>query len=225
MLYNPIGNVAASRGVDFGPWINTPLDSLIPLSVVFIIPYTGLWALPIAMLVMLSRRSSVSGSDMLRISVGFGSLMMICYIFWIAFPMQVSLRADEDTLKSRGWMGSFTWLTYQNASSWNCLPSFHVASPWIMCRIIQLYCGKVPTWAKVLTIAVIMATVAIRIHYLLDIAGGILVSEAVYRFVLTPLQKRRALEDVPRSHVVSIAIALAFVGFLSVSLLNLYFSL
>lgn len=223
MFYNPIGNVAASRGVDYGPLLNTPLDSMVPLSVVFIIPYTALWALPIAMLVMLSRRASVTPADIRRFSVGFGSLMGVCYLLWIAFPMQVTLRADEETLTSLGWMGSFTWLTYQNASMWNCCPSFHVASPWFVCRIMWMYCDKVPIWVRVLTVGVIMATVFIRIHYLLDIVGGILVSEGVYRFVLVPLQKRRALEGISRTQVVCFAIALGLAGVGVVLLLGRFF--
>lgn len=196
-FYNTIGDLASLRGVDFGPWLATPLDRLIPFSALFIIPYTAIWLLPIYMVVRLKRQDGFTVQQMRRVSGAFVALILVCYALWIAFPMQMNVRAAEGLLVDGGLLGQFTQFTYQNATPWNACPSFHVAAPWLICRILSLYTGKVPVPIACLTAAIFLATVGIRIHYLLDIVGGILVAETVHRVVLLRLEQAKSLALVP----------------------------
>ncbi|MCI5145134.1 MAG: hypothetical protein D3923_06285 [Candidatus Electrothrix sp. AR3] len=50
MLYNPIGQLAAQRGVDFSSFIKTPLDPLIPSLPVFVLPYIFIWFFPVVLM-------------------------------------------------------------------------------------------------------------------------------------------------------------------------------
>jgi hypothetical protein len=195
MYYNTIGDITALRGVDFGPLLVTPLDHLIPFSVFFIIPYTAIWILPIYMLVRLKRQDNFSETNMRRITLAFLALIIACYTLWIAFPVKMSLRLDHGTLADYGMLGKLTLITYQNATAWNACPSFHVAVPWLICRILKQYTGKLPAAVGWLTVAIFMATVGIRIHYLFDIVGGVMISEAVYRAVLRPCEAANVLQQ------------------------------
>ncbi|MCI5224999.1 MAG: phosphatase PAP2 family protein [Candidatus Electrothrix sp. AR4] len=85
-------------------------------------------------------------------------------------------------------MDEWVLRNYEVASLWNACPSFHVASPWFLYRVLRHH---VPGYHPVflfLALSIMASTVFIRIHYLADIVGGILISELIFRVILSRLE-------------------------------------
>ena len=199
IYYNTIGELASLRGVDFSSWLVTPLDHQLPFAPIFIIPYSAIWLLPVYMVLRL-HRAGVTVQQIRRISVSFMGLILACYAFWLLFPVKMSMRME---LEPGGWLTGLTAFTYHNATAWNAFPSFHVAAPWLICRVLGHYTGKLPAGVVLLTGAIFLATLGIRIHYIADIAGGILIAELVYRVLLVRLEKADALARIPSRRMIT----------------------
>ena len=117
-------------------------------------------------------------------------------------------------------MGDLVLLNYQNATVWHACPSFHVVAPWLFYRAAQLYGAPWLRSLLVLFIAIACSTVMIRIHYLADIAAGLLVGEAAFRFVLRPLEKRDAFAKIPSRVVVPVYAGLVLLAAASLFVLR-----
>lgn len=191
-LYNHLGDLAARRGVNFGPWLELPADARVPFLPVFVLPYLFVWFFPLVLLGYLAWHRRFDPLPCRRISVAMLVLMLACYALWIAFPVRVDLRLDGAALAEAGVLGDLVRFNYERASQWNACPSFHVAGPWFLYRAVGLYVPRVPRTFLFIVLAIAASTVLIRIHYLLDIASGLLVSELVLRGVLQRLERAEA---------------------------------
>lgn len=179
-IYNTIGGIAAARGVDYGPLLEIPLDARIPLVPVFVLAYLLVWPFPLALVAWTILERGVDQALFRRLSLSLLVLMLACYALWILFPVYVDLRVGEAELARHGWLGDLVGFNYGRASHWNACPSFHVAGPWLLCRVVPLAARSGRWIFRGAVLAIIASTVLIRIHYLLDIAFGILVAELVY---------------------------------------------
>ena len=211
LFYNAVANaVTARRGADYGPVLATWLDERVPLVPLMVFPYMIAWVYPLFLVGGLVAKEEVGVVVVRRIVVSALLLELVCYALWIAFPVKFSMRVDEAELAALGWLGSLVRLNYENATAWHACPSFHIAGPWLFFRAAQLYRIRFVRTLLFVFIAIALSTVTIRIHYVLDIAGGLLVSEAAYRFVLLPLERRAVLGGIrSRTVVVAYAILLA----------------
>ncbi|MGL5741666.1 MAG: phosphatase PAP2 family protein [Legionella sp.] len=72
---------------------------------------------------------------------------------------------------------------------WNASPSFHISISWYIFRIMQIYsCSRLLVFL-ILFYAIALSTVLIRIHYVVDIVFGMLVSELFSNVLLRNLEK------------------------------------
>ncbi len=196
VLYNEIGELAAARGRNFAPLVELPIDSYIPFVPLFVLPYTGVWFLPLALVAYLVA-GGTRPQAFRSMFAGLLVLMLSCYAMWIAFPVKVGLRLNEEVVAAHGWLGQLVVFNYRGASLWNACPSFHVAGPWFLYRAASLMAPRVPRVFLWTVVAIALSTVLIRIHYALDILFGLLVGELVVRFVFRPLHEARTLEQFP----------------------------
>jgi len=187
LLYNPIGSIAASRGVNYSLLIEIPLDAKVPFVPVFVLPYLFVWVFPILLIGYLAHQRGFAPVPALRISVSLAVLMLTCYVLWILFPVCVDLRLEQAVLERYGFLGTLVGLNYEGASQWNACPSFHVAGPWFLYRAVRDAVPRMPRIFLCIALAIAASTVLIRIHFLLDIVFGMLVAELVYQFVLRRL--------------------------------------
>ncbi|NNM29029.1 MAG: hypothetical protein HKO57_05870 [Akkermansiaceae bacterium] len=183
LVYNGIGEIAAARGVDYGPLLKIPLDAHIPLVPVFVLAYLLVWFFPLALIAVVAWERGLDPAPFRRLSVELLALMLTCYALWIVFPVSVDLRVEDSALERHGWLGELVGFNYGRASLWNACPSFHVAGPWLLCRALppSHRAWRVIFWAAVA--AIMASTVLIRIHYLLDIVFGVAVAEVVHHLV------------------------------------------
>ena len=100
LIYNAVGVIAASRGVDFGELAATGLDLHVPEIPLMVVPYMLAWLYPVILLVGLLRKGTPGVIAIRRILATFVVLELVCYGIWILFPVKVSLRMDEAILAS-----------------------------------------------------------------------------------------------------------------------------
>jgi hypothetical protein len=183
-LYNEIGAIAASRGVNYGPQVEIPLDAQVPFVPLFVLAYLFVWVFPVLLIGYVVLKRGFDPAPCLRIAVPVFVLMLSCYVLWILFPVHVDLRLDESVIARHGFLGDLVRLNYKGASQWNACPSFHVACPWFLFRAVRDTVREMPRVFLLIVVAIAASTVLIRIHFLLDIVFGILVGELVYQLVL-----------------------------------------
>ncbi len=213
LLYNRIGEISASRGTDFGPLLEVPMDAAVAFVPVFVIPYMFAWVFPPLLIGYLMFVTKTEPPSFRSVFLSLSVLMLACYTLWIAFPVRVGLRIDEPFLAAGGWLEQLVMFNYQQSSHWNACPSFHVAGPWFFYRIARELSPRLPRVYLGIVLAIIISTVFIRIHYLADILGGILISELVIRMVFQRLRKRHMLERISWKVTYAYSITLVAVGF------------
>ena len=194
-LYNRVGEIAASRGINFGLLIETPVDAHVPFVPLFVLAYLFVWFLPALLIIHLGRSTDWDPAPCGRLSVSLIALMLGCYGFWILFPVHVDLRLDPALVAQHGWLGELVLFNYNGASEWNACPSFHVAGPWFLYRAVRSAVPRMPWGFLVIVLAIAASTVLIRIHYLADIAFGIAAAELAYHGAFKRLTKGTVLEQ------------------------------
>jgi len=217
--YNEIGQLAELRGIDYGPTLSTSLDAGVPLVPLMMLPYAVFWFLPLLAMGYLYWKRGWEPAPYRRIFVALAVLMLSCSTLWVLVPVHVGLRADHAVLADHGILGRWISLTYLAASEWNACPSFHVAGSWFLCRVVRLYRPHHTKLFPLVVTAIIASTVLIRIHYLADIVFGLAISELVYRFVLHPMESRKALEHIPSARAAACSMGILAVGFAGYALL------
>ena len=213
VLYNEIGEISAARGVDFGPLMDQGLDAAVPFLSAFVIPYMFAWGFPVFLIGYLMLATKTPAASFRPVFAALVVLLVTCYTLWITFPVYVGLRLDETFLAEGGWLDQLVLFNYQNSSYWNACPSFHVAGPWFLYRTAKLLYSRLPRVFLWIALAIIVSTVLIRIHYLMDIVGGLLVSELAVRLVFINLRKHHTLENLSSKTVYIYSLSVIAVGF------------
>ena len=213
LIYNGVGRLAGAGGLDYGPAIRTPLDDLVPLVPLAILPYMLFWFLPLIAMGYLYWKLGWDPAPYRRIFVALLVLIVTCVALWLLFPVSVGLRAEGTVLAERGLFGRWIALTYAAATPWNACPSFHVAGSWFLYRAVRLYVPDLARFFPIMVGLIIASTVLIRIHYLVDIVFGLLVSELAYRLVLERLEKGRALATIPAARAAACTMGILVAGF------------
>lgn len=163
--------------------IYSPLDDLIPFCEYFIIPYL-LWFLyvPAVMVFLLfdSRTDFYKASAFLFIG------MSICLLICTIWPNGQNLRVTVDPTKN-----VFCWLTnliYTTDTHTNVFPSIHVFNSIgihiALCHNSKL--GKIKPLvicSGILMVSICAATVFLKQHSVVDLAGGAALAVIMYCFV------------------------------------------
>ncbi|MBP6600178.1 MAG: phosphatase PAP2 family protein [Verrucomicrobiales bacterium] len=219
-IYNEIGELSAARGVDFGPLIETPWDLSVPFLPIFVIAYLFAWGFPALLIGYLLFATKINPKVFRITFISQLALMLSCYALWISFPVNFTLTVDDARLAEKGWLGQWVAFNYNIASDWNACPSFHVAGPWFLYRTTKVICPQLPKFFLVIVLAICVSTVLIRIHFLVDIPCGFLISEAAIRLVFIPLWKRKSFETFSARAMWSWSAAILAIGWLGFAYLT-----
>ena len=189
-----VGVYVASKGyalLNHGPYrlfLRTPLDERMPLVKVFVLPYVTLEpATYLTLVAFLLFRVRVYQSAAMSVIGAF----LVSYVFFFLLQTYV----DRPHVVGDDTLSKMVRAVYAADNPYNDFPSLHVS----LSAVLALHWARVGrgwgwlwmTWAAV----VIAATQLIHQHYLLDIAGGLVVAVTVShwflgRFVESPdLQK------------------------------------
>lgn len=177
--------------------LETDLDRQIPFLKIFILPYLGWYAFLLAGFVYLAfRDKTVYLRTLARFLIG----MLVCYAVYLFYQTTVS-RPD---VSGDGILDWLVLLVYRHDQPYNCFPSTHVLTSYCMLKAYREASGirLSVRWAVAgIAVLIMLSTLFVKQHVLLDAAGAIAVVEAVYAAfrLLTAARSSRRLNSIRSS--------------------------
>ncbi|MCJ8010970.1 phosphatase PAP2 family protein [Paenibacillus sp. KQZ6P-2] len=171
----------------------TAWDHLIPFVPAFIIPYLIWYPYIFLMFVVFFRKDRMVYYRSLTLTcIG----LVICYLIYFVF--QTTMQRPEI-----GHVGILNWLVsfvYSTDAPYNCFPSIHVLTSHIVLKAAyQCKLNKrALTAASVTSWMIIISTLLVKQHVLMDVAGGILLSEMLYYLIGRNIFTQHGKESVAR---------------------------
>lgn len=172
------------------PYLNTPtrgvhtlitsLDNAIPVVKWFVIPYVA-WVgyLTITLIYLCFKDSTLAFKTILVFDLGLLSCFIIYYFYQTVGPVRPEITGND--LISR-----LLKYVYQIDQPYNCFPSIHVMSSYLMIRAIR-NCSWKNGWIKwgirSLSTSIILATLFIKQHVLMDVFASIILVECLFKMV------------------------------------------
>jgi len=200
LWYNAVGELTKLRGVDYTEYFITSLDLKIPPFCVFIIPYVGIYALPVAYLLVVWKSRAL---DVTLIRRAFSARFVMITLAYLAFYyLPVSIGPIAAPFVAGGAHNIFEhWalqFVHKGMSQFCALPSMHVANVWFDSYVWNTQ--KLPggTLIRIFAWLQFPATIGTRAHLLLDLPAGVVMAEVCVRCVYWPLERRQAFAT-PRS--------------------------
>lgn len=173
VLLNSVGYKLAQFLRPEGLLVTTWLDSFIPFIPVFVVPYALypiIGILPFAVYWKDYKKYRVMALSM-------AAVLAISIVIFLAF--QTSVERAEFAVNDL-----FTWgvsVVYSLDEPLNALPSLHVAIPVIATLFIYLKNRRLGLYIFPLTLLVVLSTVFIKQHAVLDLIAGLILALAVFR--------------------------------------------
>jgi membrane-associated phospholipid phosphatase len=167
---NHDGNGAYSLVTDF--------DRVTPFLKVFVVPYLFWYIfLVFGLLYLCSLNRSGFYKTVLIYDLGILSASLIYYVFQTTVP-RPSLIGDD-------WLTSMVSFVYQMDQPYNCFPSTHVLTTYLIMRSIQQYSQSagLKLVTHLIGLSIILSTVLIKQHVILDAIASIIIVEILYRAV------------------------------------------
>jgi membrane-associated phospholipid phosphatase len=202
IFYELIGKYNSQGERDYAHLLLLEWDSMIPYVPVFVIPYLSIWVYPlvlVAIYIYIYSDSRNSTINYIRASY-FSAfiLMLVCYSIYVLFPTYVLfpvLILDQVSPNAtQGLLDSLIHWTYRYISMWNAFPSAHVAFPYLFWLIMMTVVKDISRWIYFIYFLIIsLSVVFIRIHYLVDILGGIIIGQVIYTYCFLPLWRSQYL--------------------------------
>lgn len=204
LLYYPLWIIwftfLEDRNAHVSLWIKSPLDDFIPFASAFVIPYV-LWFFFVGL--TLSIMGLKDRQTFLKLCASLFVGMTICNIIFALIPhgqpLRVPLSEGDANIFNR-----MVYSIYSNDTPTNCAPSIHVLnsmacnfaiqrSPVFERRIILRF------GAQILNIAIVLSTMFIKQHSVVDVALGLFLSIILYfvvygvdwNAVILPFRKRQ----------------------------------
>ncbi|GAA0084492.1 hypothetical protein UT300007_09310 [Clostridium sp. CTA-7] len=168
-----INYVIASSIAENGKNLSIALDKKIPFLSIFIFPYIY-WYIYIfvgLIFILLKNRRNYMRA-LLAISIG----MCVCYLIYYLFPVEIV----RPTIISNSLPNKLISIIYENDRPFNCFPSIHVLNTYIIMRYTSKKDNK--SWfyyTQAIGILIILSTLFIKQHFILDGIAGIFLGEVV----------------------------------------------
>ena len=218
LYYNLIGHIASLRGVDAGPHLLTAVDRAIPYMPFWVNFYQLAYFMPGVVLALVFARNGLDVPAVRRILVAFLSLLFAHYGLYLAVPASAAAVRLPDAALGAGTLGGLVRYQYALATIWCAWPSLHVSACWFFFRLLATHYRRLRWIYLGWFVGMVVGTAAIKIHYVLDAATGLVLGECAFRFVLAPLTRRNALArrsgSQPRRILVHLAVLVFLLAFL-----------
>ncbi|GFZ91269.1 inositol phosphorylceramide synthase [Paenibacillus marchantiophytorum] len=169
----------------------TDLDNLIPFIPVFIIPYLIWYPFIFGMLiVMFLKDRAVYYRSLIALCAG----LISCYLIYATYQTTV----PRPPLIDDSWLIGLVKLVYATDKPFNCFPSIHVLTSYIVLKA-SYRCSferKARTAIVIAAWSIIISTLFVKQHAILDVAGAILLSEAlVFTLKLVRFSNRKPSKE------------------------------
>ncbi|MFD1175805.1 phosphatase PAP2 family protein [Paenibacillus puldeungensis] len=160
----------------------TDLDRLTPFVPAFIIPYVLWYPFIAAVLIgLVFKNRTLYYRTLLALCSG----LIVSYVVYALFQTTVP---RPEHLSEQGVLNQLIWLVYRHDQPFNCFPSIHVLTSYLMLRGASGFGRTIRLATTVMSISIICSTLLIKQHVLMDVAGGILVGELLFRVAGKSLQ-------------------------------------
>lgn len=164
-----IAGALAKNGKD----ISLPLDKEIPYVSAFIFPYIYWYAfIVLGLLFILAKDRKRYLRSLMVIYIS----MCICYLFYYFYPVEISRPViSNNTIPNK-----IVNIIYEVDRPFNCFPSIHVLNTYIIIRFTKIKDNKSWfTYTSIMGILIILSTVFIKQHFVLDGVAAIIIAEIV----------------------------------------------
>ncbi|MEK4276229.1 phosphatase PAP2 family protein [Paenibacillus sp. FSL R7-0026] len=154
---------------------------MIPFVPAFIIPYL-LWYpfIPGALIALAFKDKRTYFQTLIALCSG----LVISYIFFALFQTAIERPNIEG---EEGFLITMVDYIYRNDQPYNCFPSIHVLTSYLILRGTRVFGRAIWAMTSAFSIVIIVSTVLVKQHVVVDIAGGILVGELCFRLAGTTL--------------------------------------
>lgn len=172
------------RNAQVSHLIQSPLDDFIPFVSIFVVPYVFWFAyVAITLLITGLKDRGEFIRVLMSLYIGMTFCNLIYYLFPHGQPLRVPLTENEPFLFDR-----LVYFIYSKDTPTNCAPSIHVLFS-VACTIgIQRAgCFKDKPWVKIsshiMNVLIVLSTMFIKQHSIIDVALGLAFSVFIYLFV------------------------------------------
>jgi membrane-associated phospholipid phosphatase len=116
--------------------------------------------------------------------VAYIVLTSLCYIVYLAFPVQMVDRPDVSDMIVRNWIDKVVRAYFVLDRPFNALPSIHAAYP-TMAVLVVWRTAKVGRWVLLaMTLLISVSVVVVKQHYVMDVVAGIAAAIIAYLLVI-----------------------------------------
>lgn len=154
------------------------LDKEIPFVGAFIYPYIYWYVYIFAglFLILLKDRRKY-----FRILFAIAIGMCVCYVIYFLYPVEIA----RPVIASNDITGRLVNMIYSADRPVNCFPSIHVLNTYIMMRLTVKKGSHIwNAYTYIVGILIILSTLFIKQHYVLDGVAGIVLGEIVVRLAI-----------------------------------------
>lgn len=192
LLAVPILNIfygVLNRAGDRVYSLQTSLDILTPFIPGFVIPYLLWYPFIIGVFIALAFHNRLLYYQTL---VALCSGLIISYIFFAVFQTSIQ---RPDMNNQTGFLAQLVQFVYTTDQPYNCFPSIHVLTSYLMFRGTHIFNRAFRLSIAVISILIIISTVFVKQHVLADILGGIVIGELCFQLakVAVPMKKAAVL--------------------------------
>lgn len=182
--YHKIGSLSAERHLNYGPFLELTLDKTFPFLPFFIFPYILTWIYPaIAIFFCIKANPGRRREVFTKFLFSLIILTIMTYLCYLLFPTHYPYRVDLKNLEDDPVLSLVSYI-YQYEPNWNEFPSSHIAFPYLILKILLQYVQNrlflIPY--GMMFILTVISVLAIKMHFVLDILGGILLAEVLFIF-------------------------------------------
>lgn len=174
-----------------------PLDKEIPFVSLFVFPYVYWYIFIIVGLIFLLSKDR---KEYLRALMAIYIGMCICFAFYYLYPVEISRPVVENNTISNKLVN----IIYKNDRPFNCFPSIHVLNTYIIMRFTKIKDNKYWFYyTNIIGILIILSTLFIKQHFILDGVVAIILAEIVILVV-------KKIEDKYVSYILSLPYKLLY---------------
>ncbi|MBB6623878.1 phosphatase PAP2 family protein [Clostridium gasigenes] len=168
-----INYIVAANIVESGKNIELGFDRLIPFESIFIIPYIYWYIfITIGLIYILYK----SRSEYIKVFIAITIGMSCCYVIYYIFPTQI-IRPVVDKSNI---LNKLVNIIYLKDKPFNCFPSIHVLNTYFIMRYTKFeYNKKYFYYTQTVGVLIILSTVFIKQHFVLDIIASIILCEEI----------------------------------------------
>ena len=164
--------------------ITGDLDGIIKFNSIFIIPYMYWYIYVIVGFITILIKSR---EDYMRAFLSFFIGMSICYIIYYVYPTQI----NRPIINNSNIFNFLVNIIYSADKPVNCFPSLHVLTTYFIMRYTKYKSGKKNFYyTEGVGILIILSTIFVKQHFVMDAIGAIILCEMVI-FIVNKIKSEK----------------------------------